>query len=701
MQIKILVVDDSASDRMIISNMLEEYNVYTASDGVEAMRMLEEHEGINLMILDLKMPNMDGFQVLEALKEDKRYRKLRTIILTNYDELDNEIRGLKMGAVDYIRKPIHMYSLKVRIEVHIALMRAQYALEKQLTESERIKSTILSHLPGMAYSCKNDRNWTMQYVSSGCYKLTGYTQESLINNRDISFNELIAPEYRELLWKEWQNVVKNKGDFRFEYEIITASGERKWVLELGQGIYNDKDELEKLEGIIIDITDKKAIEDALKYCNEHDSWTGLLNRSYLENLLQKDLKKHDKTRRALICINLSDIQKLTLSYGFHYMQGIIKKVAQELSLLADKRRSLFITYVNRFVFYIMDYTGKQELSEFCETIIASLESVLAIERVGGGLGVYELDTIPAASLNVDQILKNLLIASEKAIEKSHNDFRICYYDSELEKQIIRDQEIEKELHLAETDPADGGLYLQYQPILDLRTNRICEFEALARLNSNSLGLVPPMEFIPIAERSKLIIPLGYKIFRQAFQFLNKLKENGYGKIRVSVNVSILQLLTRDFCENLLGMIREMQISPDRVGIEITESIFSSNYTEINNILVTLKKAGLYISIDDFGTGYSSLARESELNVDYLKVDKYFTDRMLANPGKSIVADIISMAYKLDHCTIAEGVESREQVRYLKEYGCDKIQGYIISRPLDEKDAIEFLKKHDKSFAKVT
>ena len=120
MQIKILVVDDSASDRLIIRNMLSDYCVLTACDGVEAMRMLEEHDGINLIVLDLKMPNMDGFQVLEALDGDKRFSKVRTIILTNYDEPENEFRGLKSGAVDFVRKPIQMHTLRVRIDVHAA-----------------------------------------------------------------------------------------------------------------------------------------------------------------------------------------------------------------------------------------------------------------------------------------------------------------------------------------------------------------------------------------------------------------------------------------------------------------------------------------------------------------------------------------------------------------------------------------------------
>lgn len=824
MLIKILVVDDSASDRMIIQNMLSEFCVLTACDGVEALRALEEQEGINLIILDLNMPNMDGFQVLESLNQKEGFQKLRTIILTNYGELDNEIKGLKLGAVDYIRKPIHMDSLKARIDVHVALLRAQQALEqelhdqgitfemifnqvpvgiavsynkeaisaglnrffsvnpafekitgrtkeelmrlgwasithpddleedlryyqrlqageiegyamdkrfirpdgsivwvhmlgsklilddnhsfnhialfkdimesilleKKLTESERSKSTLLSHLPGMAYRCSHNREWTMQYVSSGCLALTGYAPENLIDSKDLSFGELIAPKYRELLWQEWDRVLESRRDFSLEYEISTAAGENKWVLQLGQGVYDGNGEVKALEGIIIDITDRKAAENTLKYNNEHDGWTGLLNRSFFEGFMNNELKKHDNAKRALISINLRGLQKLTVAYGFHYMQSIIKKVAQALDLLCTGSRLLFNTYENRFVYYIDDYADQSDLYAFCDEIIQSLESILSIERVGGGIGVYELEQ--NTPLNADEILKNLLIASEKAAEEKDSDFKVRFYDALIAERLIREQEIEKELYRVATDANGGGLYLHYQPILDTKTHNICGFEALARLASPSLGEVSPVEFIPIAEKTKLIIPIGDKILRTALQFLNRLRGNGYRDTSVSINISVIQLLGQGFCDNLLRMIQELRVSTEHVGLEITESVFSSNYSEINDILFTLKEAGLHISIDDFGTGYSSLARESELNVNCLKIDKHFIDSMAENPEKSIVADIISMAHKFGHCTVAEGVERQEQMDYLKAYGCDRIQGYLISKPLDEQAALEFLKK---------
>jgi CheY-like chemotaxis protein len=184
MQIKILVVDDSAADRLIIKNMLREYCILTACDGVEALQVLEEHDGINLLILDLNMPNMNGFQVLEFLKEDERFRKLRTIILTNYDESENEIKGLKLGAVDYIRKPIHMDSLKARIDVHVALLHAEEALEQKLDEQLLTIDMILDQAPiGIAISHSCDGKYSddaMVRINPVYEQITGRTKEELI-----------------------------------------------------------------------------------------------------------------------------------------------------------------------------------------------------------------------------------------------------------------------------------------------------------------------------------------------------------------------------------------------------------------------------------------------------------------------------------------------------------------------------------------
>lgn len=566
--------------------------------------------------------------------------------------------------------------------------------EDALKEKKKRETVILSYLPGMAYRCKYDRDWTIEYVSDGCFQLTGYTSLSLLNNRAVSFNDIISEEYRELLWDEWARVIQEKLPFKYEYELITASGERKWVMEMGQVAYNDKGEVEALEGIILDISDRKQLEDNLKYNNEHDRLTGLYNRYYLESFIAKEIKENIDSNRALMSVNLSTVQLLTTKYGFHYTQKTIKKAAEQLKLICNDNIILFKTYENRFVFFIKNYKSREELTNIAENVAESLETVLADERIGGGIGILEINECDDKS--IDSILRKLLIASEKAINIFYKDFRFCFFDTELEAGINRETEIVQILSAMIADESQDQFYLQFQPIVDAKTNAICGFEALARLTTQKFGQISPLEFIPIAEKTKLIVPLGDKIIIKALTFLNKLNKEGYSTVSVSINISAIQLLRPGFSESFLDMVDKMGANPKNICIELTESVFSSDYETINNIITKLKEAGIQFAIDDFGTGYSSLAKEKELNVDCLKVDKFFIDKLLkADNKRSITSDIISIAHKLGHCAVAEGVEHKEQLQYLKENGCDKIQGYLISKPLDEDMAMKFIKNHNK------
>ena len=562
-----------------------------------------------------------------------------------------------------------------------------------LLESERSKSVLLSHLPGMAYRSDYDREWSMQYVSSGCYQLTGYLPEEIINNKVISYNDLIAPEYQELLWNEWKRILALRLPFRYEYAINTADGKTKWVLELGEGVYNDSGDLEALEGIVFDITNRKKLEDTLKYNNDHNRWTGLFNQYYLESILSEDLNKNDLRNKALVGINLNSLQTITTTYGFHYAQDLIRKTAEVLRQYSSDNYILFSTYWDRFVFYVKDYQDQTELETFCSSLAKVLSTLLKSERITGGIGVLEIDE--SEELNADMLLKKVLIASEKALEDQDLEFEVCFYDVNMEAQIIKEETILTQLSKISTGIEYDGLYLQYQPIVDLKTDKISAFEALARLKNDKFGFIPPVEFIHLTEKTRLIIPIGEKIIDQALTFYLRLKAKGHGDIGVSINVSVIQLLSTGFIKIFLDKINKAKILPGHITIEITESVFSSNFDEINRIIGEFRKNGIKIAIDDFGTGYSSLEKEKELNVDCLKIDRHFIENLtVLDPRTSITSDIISIAHKMGHTALAEGVETLKQKEYLISCGCDKIQGFLISRPVDEDVALQLLKQQD-------
>lgn len=234
----------------------------------------------------------------------------------------------------------------------------------------------------------------------------------------------------------------------------------------------------------------------------------------------------------------------------------------------------------------------------------------------------------------------------------------------------------------------------FQPIVRLADDSIAGFETLARFNSEILGNVPPSEFIPVAEEKQLIVALSKKIIRHALEFIMLLEKEGADELTVSVNISAIQLLREEFVGDIIDLVQEYAISPDKLVLEITESMLAQNYSEINDKLSLLQNAGFRIAIDDFGTGYSSLARESELNVNYIKIDKYFIDKLLLYDEDQVVtSEIISMSHKLGHYVVAEGIEYSCQKEYLMKYNCDFIQGYLFSKPLSMSDAILLIKKN--------
>ena len=442
--------------------------------------------------------------------------------------------------------------------------------EINFLESERSKKIILSHLPGLAYRCRNDKDWTMEYVSSGCLELTGYLPEALLYNKELSFNEIIAPDYREDIQRKWEYSIKNDLPFKYEYEIITAQGERKWVYETGQGVFNKGGELEYLEGIILDISEKKEVENNLRYISTHDTLTDLHNSSYFQKLLERELSDSSRQyKKALVGINLNPLQVLNLTYGFYYVRDLIKRIGHTLETLSSETHLLFRTHESRFLFYVKNYNNLSELIRFSETIRDTLEPIISLERIIGGIGIYE---IKDNDVEIADILKKLLIASEKAMALDISKFlNISPYNDEMEKEIIREEGVKRELYNLLENKDGTKLLLEFQPILDLKSNKISGFEALARIVSRELGRIPPLEFIPLAEKTKLIIPIGKMIIRQALIFLDTIIKLGYDDIKISINISAIQLLEKDFVINIIKFIKEIEVAPENIILEITES----------------------------------------------------------------------------------------------------------------------------------
>jgi EAL domain-containing protein (putative c-di-GMP-specific phosphodiesterase class I) len=264
----------------------------------------------------------------------------------------------------------------------------------------------------------------------------------------------------------------------------------------------------------------------------------------------------------------------------------------------------------------------------------------------------------------------------------------------MEVDLIRKDKIENTIRNVILGDDKKSFYLEFQPKLDTKTNKINGFEALARMNVDTLGSVSPLAFIEIAEQRMLIYELGKHIIKLACDFINVLKSEGFD-LTVAVNLSVIQLLRNEFVDDIDLMIKEFGIEPSMLEFEITESIFLDNFEIINRKLKNVKQMGVSIALDDFGTGFSSFARLRDLEVDTVKIDQYFISKISTlDENDLLTVDIISMSHKLGLIVVAEGVENEEQKKYLEKHKCDVLQGYLISKPLEQKDAIDYLRHSD-------
>lgn len=592
---------------------------------------------------------------------------------------------------------VHLVATALELEAysensHICILQditERKEAEEALDASERTKGILISNLPGIAYRCKIDEDWTMESLSEKSKDILGYDPDELINNANISYNDLILPEYRGMVKAQWADSYRRGKPLDISYKVRTKDGQEKWMHEAAEGVVGESGEVEHIEGMIFDDSERRRIEDDLKFITEHRVWTGLYNRRYFDKFYSE--KNVNGNKNALILINLSKLLTLNMSYGYSYYRDIVRGIGTTLSAFVEEDKHLFHIAENLFILYLDKYEDKAELETFAQKVSKALEDLLALELIGGGMGIVEIEKNDFDDL--DRIISNALIASEESTPDSGGRISYSFFDSEMENHLLRKELIKQELAKVAAGENKERLFLEFQPIINLKDNdNIWAFEALARFNSDTLGRLSPLEFIPIAEETKLIIPLGEQIIDQAFDFQNLMEAEGYANVKLNINLSAIQLRESGFCDKIILAAEKKNICLSKVTFELTESALVENYRELNHSLTRLIDKGASVAIDDFGTGYSSLARERELNVSYMKTDKYFMDKMLTLESfeDSLIGDIISMAHKLDNYVVAEGVEHLSQMEFLKMKGCDGLQGFLISRPLGQKDAIAFM-----------
>ena len=425
----------------------------------------------------------------------------------------------------------------------------------------------------------------------------------------------------------------------------------------------------------------------------YDMLTDLPNSQYLAEYLPNEIKDVGKDKKAVMLLNCTNFKVLNMTYGYAYGDKILTQIADKIKNLLKEDQEIFRTSADRFVLVIGSYKIKDELKELAQRIIAVFQNPFVVDKglqfINAEIAIIEVKN---PKVTVDSLLRDVTLALSYI--GSNSDGTISFFEEDMKVIARRQDKIEKVLREVIKGDEERMFYLQFQPKWDLKQNRIMGFEALARLNIPGMGIIPPAEFIDIAEKRLLIYDLGKQILQRACKFSKSLHGSGYENINLSVNISGLQLLRDEFIPDIKQFIQSSCADIKSLEFEITESVLLSNYDLLNEKLKDIRKMGIAVSLDDFGTGFSSLARLRELNINIVKLDRYFISKIKNEDEKKLMsADIISMAHKIGLTVVAEGVEEEEQRRYLQKHDCDIIQGYLVSKPLAEADALEFLKNN--------
>ncbi|MBO8172275.1 MAG: EAL domain-containing protein [Bacillaceae bacterium] len=546
---------------------------------------------------------------------------------------------------------------------------------KQAEEKELLAGKVLENITESVVV--TDADTRIISVNPAFTEITGYMEAEVLGKTPkILSSGRHGPEFYQKMW----SAIHRSG--RWQGEIWNRRKDGEIYLE-GITISVVKDELGNIThyvGVMKDITLRKKLEDQIQYQAYHDTLTGLPNRVLLYDRLKQGIihARRQNKKLAVMFLDLDRFKRINDTLGHSTGDQLLKAVAERLSGCMGERDTVARQGGDEFIILLPEIEHTGEAAELSSKIIETLKKPFFLENhelfitTSIGISIY-----PSDGTNLETLIQNADTAMYRAKEQGRNNFQFftpVAHDPSLERLTL-------ESHMRRSlDKGDFEIY--YQPRVDLKSGRIKGMEALVRWYHPELGLLMPDKFIPLAEETGLIIPLGEKVLREACRQNREWQRDGYPDLQVAVNLSMLQFKQPDLAEMIESVLVDTGLDPGCLELEITESIVMNNPDVTLNTLNKLKMMGVKIALDDFGTGYSSLNYLKRFPIDTLKIDRSFVQDVTANQDdRAIVTAMINLAHSLQLKVVAEGVETEEQLLLLNEYHCDEIQGYFCSHPL--------------------
>jgi diguanylate cyclase (GGDEF)-like protein/PAS domain S-box-containing protein len=478
--------------------------------------------------------------------------------------------------------------------------------------------------------------------------------------------------------------------YQCEYRMKFKNNKFKWISSRGKILWDDTGNAIRMAGSHTDISERKKTEKKLENLAYYDQLTGVFHRAIFMDKLNASIQvaKLNKWLLAVLFIDVDDFKTINDIYGHDKGDIFLKKLARKLNVYNKKSDAICRFGGDEFALFTTGITNISCINEHVNQLLEIVKQPVDIQgyRIYGsvsiGIAVY-----PADGYNAKSLINKADIAMYRAKECGKN--RFLYFENHMARNMKISYAMKSGF---KSSILNQEFYLCFQPMLDLRTNKIVTVEALIRWRHPKIGLIGPVDFIPVAEQTRLIIPLGEWVIEEACRQIKAWHEMNY-MITVSVNVSAVQLHQPDFSKMVSNILMKYKLEPELLELEMTESVFIGNDQTVDNNIRSLSMMGVNLVIDDFGTGYNSFQSIQNNLFDCIKIDKNFIINMKHDINKTIIDSIIYLGHSLKTTITAEGVENKEQYEFLKNSGCDVIQGYYICKPLRPEDFINYMKSN--------
>lgn len=680
---RLLLADDDPRMLESLSALLKlyDYQVDTALGGENAIEKLTSNN-YDLLLLDLKMPKVSGHDVMRYMADQNI--KTMTIVVSGETSLDDISMALRQGAYDYLKKPYVPEELTSTVKNAVRkklLENSNQIMQLRLDRSEKLHRFIVNNSPDIIFML--DKNGCFSFLNSKIEKLLEYPRETLIG-RPISslvedddkdklnylFERALAPDSNaqtiDVSIKP-KDMSQHKRFFELSlWKIDNESGQNHFGPSKRHIVY----------GTARDITERMEAEAFINFQAYHDLLTRLPNRSLFKDRLSMAITQAQRTDKqlAVMFIDLDRFKVINDSLGHTMGDRLLQAVSQRLQECIRKGDTLSRFGGDEFTLLLPDAQTEEAAVQVAEKILESIKQPFKLAGhdifVGASIGI---SMYPDSGVSLDALIKNADIAMYKVKKTGKDGYQL--FSSEMNTSATERLTLEQDMRKAiENDEFE----ICYQPQIDTETRMICGVEALIRWNHPTLGRLSPAEFIPIAEDSRLIIEIDSHTLRKACRELAEYHRKGMPELRLAVNLSPLLIEKDNFVDNILGILETEKFPASLLELEITENVLISDRPDIVDKLIRLSNAGVTLAIDDFGTGYSSLSYLQKFPINTLKIDRSFIN-MIQNRDDEVclVNAIVSMAQGLKMDIIAEGVESKAQLRYLRQLGCTVVQGFLF------------------------